>query len=276
MGFMRKIFLRAFLALGLTAGIAHAQAVQVKITVDVAAMTNPDCWLNQGTVGSNKVYIHSGLCNSNAAFCRDSIGHSGSNIWQTVIGNWGLDDGVGLLNFEGNNRWSITMIPTTYYSQPGTTPYTIGLVFRNLDGTLVGKDNACSDIFVKGLETTTPMVVGSDNQPFSPVTVERTVLAGVSEASYLGGLVVSPNPFRDQVNIDYALHKKAGNFSVRIYSSLGQEVVRLASGSQVPGSHRLTWDGRNAAGQIVDNGLYYMVMTDGSTLIANEKLLLMH
>ena len=60
MGFMRKIFLRAFLALGLTAGIAHAQAVQVKITVDVAAMTNPDCWLNQGTVGrGGKVYATS-------------------------------------------------------------------------------------------------------------------------------------------------------------------------------------------------------------------------
>lgn len=272
---MRKTLLSAFLWTGMVAGSLSAQTIQVKITLDVNAMTNIDCNVNGGSVANNKVYIHSGLCSSNQAFCRDSIGHPGSNLWESVVGNWGLDDGVGLLTFEGNNRWSITMIPTTYYNQPGVTPYTIGMVFRNLDGTKEGKDNNCTDIFAKNLDTNSPTVVGSDNQPFAPVTVTRTVLAGVSETGYLGGLIVSPNPFRDQVNIDYALHKKASHFGVRIFSSLGQEVVQLASGSQVPGAHRLTWDGRNAAGQLVGNGLYYMVMTDGDQLIANEKLLLM-
>lgn len=253
----------------------QAQAIQVKIMLDVSQMVNPDCWLNQGVVTSNKVYIHSGLCTSSPQFCSDSICHQGSNIWQTVIGNWGLDDGVGLMTYDGNLKWSLTMIPTTYYNQPGANPYTIGLVFRNTDGTFTGKDNACSDIFIKGLNTTTPTVVGCDGSSFPAVTVERTVLAGVKEPSYLGGLLVSPNPFRDQVTIDYALHKKAMQFGVKIYSSQGQEVIRLASGSQVPGSHRLTWDGRNAADQIVANGLYYMVMTDGDKLIASEKVLLM-
>ncbi len=269
---MRKAFYAILLA-GLMVGMAHAQSIQLKITVDVAAMQNPDCWLNQGAVANNRVYIHSGLCASSPTFCTDSIGHPGSNIWQTVIGNWGLDDGVGLMTYEGNNKWSITMIPANYFSQP--TPYTLGLVFRNADGTFTGKDGACSDIFIKGIHTTTPTVVGSDNLPFAPVTVERTVLAGVKEPSYLGGLVVSPNPFRDQVTIDYALHKKAAQFGVKIYSGQGQEVIRLASGSQVPGSHRLVWDGRNAANQNVANGLYYMVMTDGDKLIATEKIFLM-
>jgi hypothetical protein len=272
---MRKILLHT-LFLGAWIGTqVYAQSIQVKITVDVTAMQNPDCWLNQGAVANNKVYLHSGLCASTPQFCTDSICHQGSNIWQTVIGNWGLDDGVGLMTFEGNNKWSITMIPTTYYNQPGATPYTIGLVFRNTDGTFTGKDNACSDIFIKGLHTSTPTVVGCDNMPFAPVTVERTVLAGVKEPSYLGGLLVSPNPFHDQVTIDYALHKKATQFGVRIYSGQGQEVIRLASGSQVPGAHRLVWNGRDAADQIVANGLYYMVMTDGDKLIASEKVLLM-
>ena len=62
---------------------------------------------------------------------------------------------------------------------------------------------------------------------------------------------------------------------MRIFSGSGQEVIALASGSEVPGSHRLSWDGRNAAGQLVGNGLYFMVMTDGEKLIAHEKLLLM-
>jgi FlgD Ig-like domain len=272
---MRKILLGALLMTGMAVGLLQAQTIQVKITIDVATLANPSCWLNMGVVTGNKVYIHSGLCSSNAVLCRDSIGHPGSNIWQSVIGNWGLDDGVGLMTFEGNNKWSITMIPATYYNQPGATPYTIGMVFRSLDGGYTAKDGSCNDIYVKNLDTNSPTVVGSDNQPFAPVTVTRTVLAGVSEPSYLGGLLVSPNPFRDEVQIDYALQKKATQFNVRVYSSLGQEVVRLASGSQVPGAHRLTWDGRNAAGQSVNNGLYYMVMSDGDKLIAHEKMLLM-
>ncbi|HEX2900194.1 MAG TPA: FlgD immunoglobulin-like domain containing protein [Bacteroidia bacterium] len=271
---MKRILLLSCMLLGLV-GVNVGQTIQVKITLDVAQLANPDCWLNQGVVANNKVYIHSGLCASNAQLCFDSVCQQGSNIWQTVVGNWGNDDGVGLMTFEGNNKWSITMIPTTYYNQPGVTPYTIGMVFRNSDGLIAGKDNACSDIFVKGLNTSTPVVVGCDNQPFGAVSVERTVLAGVKEPSYLGGLVMSPNPFRDQMTIDYHLQKKAAAFSVKIFSALGQEVVTLASGSQVPGSHRLTWDGRNAAGQISQNGLYYMVMSDGNQMIATEKMLLM-
>ena len=271
---MKRLFLLSLLAFGLAAS-GQAQAIQLKITVDVGMMQNPDCWLNQGVVTGNKVYIHSGLCSSDPQFCADSICHQGSNIWQNVVGNWGLDDGVGLMTFEGNNKWSITMIPTTYFNQPTATPYTMGLVFRSSDGLIEGKDNACSDIFIKGINTTTPTVVGCDNQPFAPVTVERTVLAGVKEASYLGGLVMSPNPFRDRLNIDYNLQKKANAFSVKVFNGLGQEVITLASGSQVPGSHRLTWDGRTAAGQVCKNGLYYMVMSNGNQMIATEKMLLM-
>jgi hypothetical protein len=244
--------------MALTVGLLQAQAIQVKITLDVGQMTNPDCWLNQGAVSGNKVYIHSGLCSSDPQFC-----------------NWGQDDGVGLMTFEGNNRWSITMIPATYYGQPGATPYTIGMVFRTLDGGYEGKDNNCQDIFVRNLHTASPSVIGCDGSPFTPVSVERTVLAGVSAPDYLGGLVVGPNPFRDRVTIDYNLVKKASAFSVRIYSAQGQEVVRLIEGSQVPGAHRLTWDGLDAAGRLVANGIYHMVMLDGSKRIATEKLLLM-
>ncbi len=271
---MKRIVLLSLMAFGI-AWMTQAQAIQLKITVDVAQMANPDCWMNQGVVAGNKVYIHSGLCSSDPQFCSDSICHQGSNIWQNVVGNWGLDDGVGLMTFEGNNKWSITMIPTTYFNQPGATPYTLGLVFRSSDGGFTGKDNTCSDIFIKGINTATPTVVGCDNQAFAPVTVERTVLAGVKEASYLGGLVMSPNPFRDRLNIDYNLQRKANAFSVKVFNGLGQEVVTLASGSQVPGSHRLTWDGRTATGQNCKNGLYYMVMSDGNQMIATEKMLLM-
>jgi hypothetical protein len=274
---MKHILLRAFFALCLLGGWASAQTIQLKITLNAGALQNPDCWLNGGAVNNNKVYIHSGLCTSSATQCFDSICAQGpASPWEHVVGNWGLDDNVGLMTYEGSFRWSITMIPTTYYNTPGATPYTIGLVFRNDDGSYTAKDGDCKDIFIKGIDTNNPQVVDCANQPFTPVTVERTVLAGVNEPSYLSGLVMSPNPFSSQCTISYSLHKAAKQLSVRVFSSLGQEVVTLANGSQAPGAHQLTWDGRNTNGQPMGNGLYYMVMTDGNKMIATEKMLLVH
>lgn len=272
---MKRILLILALFVGVFGADLSAQVVQVKIKLDASQLVNPDCWLNQGVVNNNKVYIHSGLCFSDPVLCSDSICNPGSNIWQTVIGNWGIDDNVGLMTYEGNLKWSITMIPSTYYNQPGATAYTIGLVFRNDDGTYEGKNNSCNDIFIKNLHTSNPVVMGCDQQPIPAVTVERTVLAGVKDPSYLGGLVISPNPAKENVAIDYNLQKDAEKFDVAIYSSVGQKVAGLANGSQTMGSHRLVWNTRDNMGITLGNGLFYVVISDGDHLIATEKLLIM-
>ena len=199
---MKRISLLALIFVGIFHLHSFAQTIQVKIMLDATQLGNPDCWLNQGMVTNNKVYLHSGLCSSDPVLCTDSVCNPGSNIWQNVIGNWGLDDNVGLMTYEGNFRWSLTMIPTSYYNQPGATPYTIGLVFRDFDGTYEGKTNSCSDIFVKDLHTANPSVIGCDLQPIPAVTVERTVLTGINAPSFLGGLQIGPNPAKDRVTID--------------------------------------------------------------------------
>lgn len=272
---MKKILLLGILAMALGV-VTTAQTIQLKITLNAAQLSNPDCWLNQGVVNNNKVYLHSGLCTSDSAKCFDSICAGGSGSpWEHVIGNWGLDDGVGLMTSEGNNRWSITMVPTVFYNQPGATPYTIGLVFRNDDGTYTGKDESCSDIFIKGINTSNPQVVNCANQAFAPVTVERTVLAGVAEGQYLSGLALTPNPASHQATLRYQLAQGVKTMSVKVYSSVGMEVATLYQGMQAPGSHQLTWDGRTAAGQVAADGLYHIVLTDGSKLLGTEKLILM-
>lgn len=261
-------------------GIFFAQAVfaqvyQYKITLDVSQMVNPDCWLNQGAVTNNRVYIHSGMCYSNPQFCTDSICHQGSNIWQAVVGNWGMDDGVGLMTFEGNNKWSMTMIPDVYYGQPGATAYTLGMVFRSFDGGYEGKDDLCADIFIKNMQSASPTVVGCDGSPFAPVTVEKTLVVGLADPTYLGGLTVGPNPSSGQVNIDYRLVKDAEAFDVSIYAANGQKLRSLLQGSQTAGAHRLQWNGRDALGNEVANGLYYLMIRDGATKIGSQKILMM-
>lgn len=54
--------------------------------------------------------------------------------WQHVIGNWGDPNSPGEMTSLGNNKWSITIIPRTYFAPAGLAAnavvYRLGMVFR--------------------------------------------------------------------------------------------------------------------------------------------------
>ena len=97
--------------------------VNDQITITVSFPTNA-C----NTMGSNpvKVYMHSGIGDDTNAF-----GYS-------VVGNWAMDDSVGLMINNGNGTWSKTITPSTYYNLNTTQQANatkLGMVFRNAAGT---------------------------------------------------------------------------------------------------------------------------------------------
>lgn len=80
-------------------------------------------------VGSAKVYMHAGVMLTNAT----------SSDWKNVVGNWGQDNGIGLMTAVSGqaNRWSITLTPSArnYFGVPaGTNIFYIAMVFRNATG----------------------------------------------------------------------------------------------------------------------------------------------
>jgi hypothetical protein len=90
-----------------------------QITISVSFPSNT-C----NTMGTNpaKVYMHSGIGDDTNAF-----GFS-------VVGNWGIDDSVGLMTNNGNGTWSITLTPSTYFGLNATQQANatkLGMVFRN-------------------------------------------------------------------------------------------------------------------------------------------------
>lgn len=90
-----------------------------------------------GLVGSPKVYMHSG------------VQFFPFGPWQNVIGNWGLDDGIGEMTEIAPDLWRIVINPQSYYGlNPGQTYEGLLMVFRNADGTATGKDNNNGDIFI--------------------------------------------------------------------------------------------------------------------------------
>jgi hypothetical protein len=72
----------------------------------------------------------------------------------------------------------------------------------------------------------------------------------------------SPNPFAALTEIQYSV-PGSGRVAVVIYNAVGQEVKRLFDGSQSPGAHTVSWDGRDHAGRRVANGLYFCQLTAG-------------
>lgn len=70
-------------------------------------------------------------------------------------------------------------------------------------------------------------------------------------------LTVAPNPTRDWTNISYSL-KSESDVAVSIYNVKGQIVRSFNAPAQASGTHSITWDGKDANGKIVTNGIYLL------------------
>jgi hypothetical protein len=96
---------------------------------------------------------------------------------------------------------------------------------------------------------------------------------GVNEGKVvkpLSAVSVAPNPATARALISFSL-AKAGNASVRIYSSTGKLVRTVLNQTVSAGSSSATWDLRNDAGQRVTNGMYFYEVAAGST-VAHGKV----
>ena len=71
-----------------------------------------------------------------------------------------------------------------------------------------------------------------------------------------------PNPFNPETQIPYQL-PEAGEVSLAIYNTLGQQVRVLMDEKQEAGYYRVTRDGRDARGRRVSSGIYLVRMAAG-------------
>ncbi len=251
--------LSLLLMLGL---FSYAQQDSLKITLD-GTKGGAACQL----AGASEAYMHSGAGTTDSA-----------SAWQVVVGNWGQADGVGELLPTGNaDEWSITIHLYNYYGvDPNTdTIFAIGLVFRNGDGSMEGKDATCNDMFIRGLNTATPFVVGSDGLPWDGFTAEWVIPVGINDpVSNLNQVRSFPNPFSGSTSIRYSLSSNADNISVRILNALGQEVNSLYNGAQNAGNYSFTWDGTNTNGTQVQNGVYFYTIADGASIVTKKLMVI--
>ena len=99
-----------------------------------------------------------------------------------------------------------------------------------------------------------------------PLGVKEDVLPTVWELSN-----VTPNPFMDIAVIKYAVPTKA-NVNISIYDVTGELVKTLVNGPVDVGYYTIRWNGRDAHGKKVAQGVYFVKMTAPS-FVATRKVL---
>ncbi len=101
-------------------------------------------------------------------------------------------------------------------------------------------------------------------------------LDGVADAEIIPAAIALaqnyPNPFNPTTQIRYEL-PKAGQVSLIIYNSLGQEVRRLVDRQQAAGYHLVTWNSRDQSGRSVPSGIYLYRLQVGDFVTTKRMLM---
>lgn len=109
---------------------------------------------------------------------------------------------------------------------------------------LVGDIAIVADETNLGFYDCSPIITGiADNRPVLPQSFAL--------------LPNYPNPFNSSTNIQFEL-PAPGHLTLMIFDVLGRNVGTLADGEFAAGRHIINWDGRDAQGQPVASGRYYI------------------
>ena len=101
------------------------------------------------------VYLHTGVITSKSIDSHD---------WKYVVGNWGKEDKSVLMKREGKNLYSFRFVIKSFYKLgPDDIANQLIYVFRNADGSLVGKTKENEDITVPVNGYKPKVVVSSAN-----------------------------------------------------------------------------------------------------------------
>jgi len=113
-----------------------------------------------------------------------------------------------------------------------------------------------SDAFPQRVISGDASADAEDNTLVVSSKIEDRLFAGVDFSS----AVVTPNgdTINDELKLNYILLKATNpvNIKVVVHNLAGQEIVRLYDQRDTSGPNEVTWDGRDAAGQVVSPGLY--------------------
>lgn len=84
-----------------------------------------------------------------------------------------------------------------------------------------------------------------------------------------------PNPFHSETFIQFQVPPQhSGRIKLSVYNVLGQEVRVLSDQNFTGGTYRAAWDGRDASGRRVVNGIYFYKL-EAKNFVALKRLVIL-
>jgi hypothetical protein len=142
---------------------------------------------------------------------------------------------------------------------------------------MLEKDPSLTPEGIMNTLQSTRLLLGDDGNILDAHAAVNKVISNVADAStpilrtfYLNHNY--PNPFNPTTTIEYVLPKNS-YVEIQIIDILGQHVRTLVAEEKNAGSHQVTWNGLDDAGNRVASGVYlYRMTAEGYT--ETRKLLL--
>jgi Alpha amylase, catalytic domain/Secretion system C-terminal sorting domain len=127
-----------------------------------------DASLGNGALSNiSPVYAHTGVITNLSA---------NPTAWRYVQGNWGTADPQVLMTFLGNNKHEIKYHINSFYGVPqGEMVSDLAFVFRNADGSVVGRASDGSDIFVPIYSAQFAAAITNPSEDFLVVALSDTI-----------------------------------------------------------------------------------------------------
>lgn len=82
-----------------------------------------------------------------------------------------------------------------------------------------------------------------------------------------------PNPFSETTSIQYTV-QNADFFAIDIYNMAGQKIKSLVNQEKDPGTYTIQWNGTDAKGNAVPNGVYFYVLNAKNHVPITRKMIL--
>ena len=185
----------------------QAQVVSINPTFasqnDTVTVTFDATQGNAALIGVSPVYAHTGVITNKSTSPTD---------WKYVQGNWGTDDAKVKMTSIGNNKFTLRYPIKSFYGVPSNeTALKLAFVFRNTDGSKVGRATDGSDIFVDLSTGGFSVLFKSPSTP-EVITESDSVLLSASSSS-LSNLTLYKN------GIQYAQVTNDSVLSTKVYGA---------------------------------------------------------
>jgi hypothetical protein len=189
--------------------------VQDNITISYYATKG-----NAALVGVSPVYAHMGVITNLSTSPSD---------WKHVPTTWGAADPVGAMQADGPNKWKKTININTFFNiSAGETVLKLSFVFRNTNGSTVGRAEDGSDIYYDVYPVNGPLqtkFVNPGNASF--ITTAGTVIPVLGAASKNSALALYDNGMplttANGVQISTTVNTTAGYHQIQLVADASGE-----------------------------------------------------